>query len=71
MNKNNMKQPWSFCETPQENCTMNYCDENGCQNRKRNYSGVATNFSTIIDKFDNGYELYNNNPIFANCIEHL
>ena len=25
----------SFCETPEENCTMNYCDENGCQNRKR------------------------------------
>lgn len=27
--------PWSFCETPEEKCTMNYCDENGCQNRKR------------------------------------
>ena len=25
----------SFCETPNEKCTMNYCDENGCQNRKR------------------------------------
>jgi hypothetical protein len=25
----------SFCETPEEKCTMNYCDENGCQNRKR------------------------------------
>jgi hypothetical protein len=25
----------SFCETPEINCTMNYCDENGCQNRKR------------------------------------
>ena len=30
-------QPWNFCETPKEKCTMNYCDENGCQNRKRNY----------------------------------
>jgi hypothetical protein len=29
------REPWSFCETPQEKCTMNYCDENGCQNRKR------------------------------------
>ena len=29
------KTPWSFCETPEEKCTMNYCDENGCQNRKR------------------------------------
>jgi hypothetical protein len=25
----------SFCETPEEKCTMNYCDTNGCQNRKR------------------------------------
>ena len=31
------RKPWSFCETPEEKCTMNYCDENGCQNRKRNY----------------------------------
>ena len=31
------REPWGFCETPEENCTMNYCDENGCQNRKRNY----------------------------------
>lgn len=30
------KKPWAFCETPEEKCTMNYCDENGCQNRKRN-----------------------------------
>ena len=28
--------PHYFCETPEEKCTMNYCDENGCQNRKRN-----------------------------------
>ena len=31
------KEPWGFCETPEEKCTMNYCDENGCQNRERNY----------------------------------
>ena len=29
------RKPWGFCETPEEKCTMNYCDENGCQNRKR------------------------------------
>ena|SRR5690606_6635816 len=29
------KKPWNFCETPEEKCTMNYCDDNGCQNRKR------------------------------------
>ena len=32
------RKPWSFCETPEEKCTMNYCDENGCMNRKRSYS---------------------------------
>ena len=31
--------PHGFCETPHENCTMNYCDENGCMNRKRNLVG--------------------------------
>jgi len=25
----------SFCEDSDENCTMNYCDENGCQRRTR------------------------------------
>jgi hypothetical protein len=35
--KNRNREPWNFCETPKEKCTMNYCDENGCQNRKRNY----------------------------------
>ena len=29
------KKPHSFCETPEEKCVMNYCGENGCQNRKR------------------------------------
>jgi hypothetical protein len=29
------KKPHSFCETPEEKCTLNYCDDNGCQNRKR------------------------------------
>ena len=27
--------PNSFCETPEEKCTLGYCDENGCMNRKR------------------------------------
>lgn len=35
------REPWTFCETPEEGCTMNYCDENGCLNRKRN------NFSDV------------------------
>lgn len=29
------REPWDFCETPEQRCTMNFCDENGCQNRKR------------------------------------
>ena len=33
--KRQEKKPHSFCETPEEKCTMNYCDENGCQNRVR------------------------------------
>ncbi len=31
-----LNESWSFCETPNENCSANYCDDNGCQNRKRN-----------------------------------
>ena len=27
--------PHSFCETPEEKCTLGYCDDNGCMNRKR------------------------------------
>lgn len=27
--------PHSFCETPEEKCTLGYCDKNGCMNRKR------------------------------------
>ena len=34
-----MIKPHGFCETPHENCTMNYCDENGCINRKINLVG--------------------------------
>ena len=46
---------WNFCETPEEKCTMNYCNENGCQNRKRNLvepkkSKAATFILGQIDK---------------------
>ena len=49
------REPWNFCETPEEKCTMNYCDENGCQNRKRNLvepkkSKAATFILGQIDK---------------------
>jgi hypothetical protein len=35
MTSNKEQTPHGFCETPEQKCTMNYCDENGCQNRKR------------------------------------
>jgi hypothetical protein len=35
MSNNKQQTPHGFCETPEQKCTMNYCDENGCQNRKR------------------------------------
>ena len=60
------KKPWNFCETPEEKCTMNYCDENGCQNRKRHLvepeiledrkSKVST---FILNKIDKQLEIIN------------
>lgn len=41
MGKFKDRKPWSFCETPDEKCAMNYCDENGCQNRNRRYADLA------------------------------
>ena len=41
------RKPWSFCETPEEKCTMNYCDENGCLNRKREISDDLLNPMSI------------------------
>ena len=51
------KKPHSFCETPEEKCTMNYCDENGCQNRKRylvepNEQEILPEFTLSKDIFD-------------------
>jgi len=43
------RKPWSFCETPNEKCTMNYCDENGCINRKRSYSDLLPPTPTTED----------------------
>ena len=48
MNSNERK-PWTFCETPKEKCTMNYCDENGCQNRKRNLVDDADVVKNTVD----------------------
>lgn len=29
------QKPHGFCVTPDSKCTMNYCDDNGCNDRKR------------------------------------
>ena len=41
----NNKKPHGFCETPEEKCTMNYCDDNGCINRKRTLVGDPVDIS--------------------------
>lgn len=35
MTNSRQQPPHGFCVTPEQKCTMDYCDENGCQNRKR------------------------------------
>ena len=42
--------PHSFCETSEEKCTINYCDENGCQNRNRVLVEEAAQYEQITDK---------------------
>ena len=32
---------------------------------------VSGSINAMLSKFDNGLELYRNNAVFANCIEHL
>jgi hypothetical protein len=32
---------------------------------------VSSSINALLSKFDNGLELYQNNAVFANCIEHL
>ena len=32
---------------------------------------VSSSVNTLLSKFDNGLELYQNNALFANCIEML
>lgn len=58
------EKPWTFCETPEDKCTMNYCDENGCQNRKRHLVEPAiledrkSKVSTfILNKIDKQLEI--------------
>jgi hypothetical protein len=41
--------PHGFCETPEVRCTMNYCVENGCQNRKRELVEPTTPYYISAD----------------------
>ena len=34
-------------------------------------TSVSSSINALLSKFDNGLELYQNNAVFANCIEHL
>lgn len=34
-------------------------------------SSVSSSINKLLSKFDNGIELYQADPVFANCIEHL
>lgn len=34
-------------------------------------TAVSGSINALLSKFDNGIELYQNNAVFANCIEHL
>ena len=47
MKESEERKPWGFCETPEAKCTMNYCDENGCQNRKRTYAPLKSESEDI------------------------
>jgi hypothetical protein len=51
------KETWGFCETPKEKCTMNYCDENGCQNRERNYvKDSSYSEKQVDDAYNKGFK---------------
>lgn len=41
------------------------------QNKALNKTDVSSSINSLLSKFDNGLELYQNNSVFANCIEHL
>lgn len=60
-----------FCETPESKCTMNYCNDNGCQSRKRimvdspitpeHYGGSGNPYEAIkvIQAWELGFPLGN------------
>lgn len=65
------RKPWRFCETPEEKCTMNYCDENGCQNRKRNLTDPIekTDVNHLEWMYNRMIEIHNENPNYDYMIK--
>jgi hypothetical protein len=55
--------PHSFCKTPEEKCTMNYCDENGCQNRVRHL--VEPKQETLEGAAEKWYDSTEENKSFS------
>ena len=41
------------------------------ENKALSQTSVSSSINALLSKFDNGLELYQNNAVFANCIEHL
>ena len=41
------------------------------ENEVLNKDNISRSINALLSKFDNGLELYQNNAVFANCIEHL
>ena len=49
------RKPWGFCATPEEKCTMSYCNTNGCMTRVRNKT--STPVDAEMDKAVNVEDL--------------
>lgn len=68
---NEKKTPHNFCKTPEEKCTMNYCDENGCQNRKRHLVEENKQLPTALEMLKSvGYDK-NSGLSLELCAKHM
>jgi hypothetical protein len=41
------------------------------ENKALSQMSFSSSINALLSKFDNGFELYQNNAVFVNCIEHL
>jgi hypothetical protein len=49
-----MSQINNFCETPGKACTFGYCDENGCQDRRRILTPFGLSLLSDRDLIEHG-----------------